>query len=176
MARRGPKPSYLALVDASAPARFGGDSATVCGGLTKKGTTCRRKTGGPRCPQHADQPSRTPDCPMPLTELQRLVWDDVLAQLQELRLWHPAFWPSVFGLVVALTALQEAASQIDSLTVPDRGGSRKRNPAVTAALQLLAQVRAFASELGLTAAARARLGPSSKGAPSRLEQLIRGDL
>ncbi len=114
-------------------------------------------------------------CPLPLTKLDQAIWNDVSVQLRGVGLLKPAFWPTVYGLTVALALLYEARAEIDALSVPGRDGTRKKHPAATVANQMISQVRAYCAELGLTASALAKIGPpDDAGPPSTMARLIRG--
>ena len=177
MSRRGPKPGYLTLIDAAETA----DAGEYCGVITRRGTACRRTAGwgtehagrGP-CRDHPAG-TRSMPCPLSLSKLEEQIWNDVSVRLRELRLFKPAFWPTVYGLTVALALLHESRAEIDALSVPGRHGERKKHPAATVSNQMISQVRAYCAELGLTVSALAKIPPDGDGGPlTRMEKLIRG--
>ena len=177
MSSRGPKPQYMTLVDAAETA----DAGEYCGVITRRGTACRRPSGwgtehagrGP-CRDHADG-TRSMPCPLPLPKLEQEIWNDVSIRLRELRLFKPAFWPSLYGLVVALAMLHNAYEELDAIAVPGRGTELKKHPASIVANQMLLQVRQYLQELGLTPSALAKIGPPDDDRPlTRMEELIRG--
>ena len=114
-------------------------------------------------------------CPLPLSKLEEQIWNDVSMRLRELRLLKPAFWPTVYGLTVALATLHQAQEELDAIAVPDRGASTKKNPSAVVAHQMLQQVRAYLQELGLTPSALARIGPPDDDEPpTKMARFIRG--
>ena len=177
MTKPGPHPDYLQLVDAAETA----DAGEHCGVLTRRGTACRRSAGwgtehagrGP-CRDHAAG-TRSMPCPLPLTRLEEEIWNDVSIRLRELRLFKPAFWPTLYGLVVALAMLHNAYAELDALAVPGRGASVKKHPAAIIVNQMLAQVRQYLQELGLTPSALAKVGgPPTDEPTTKMGRLIRG--
>lgn len=178
MSKRGPHPDYLTLLDAAETA----DAGEYCGVVTRRGTACRRPAGwgtehaGGPCRDHRSG-TRLLLCPLPLSKLEEGLWNDLSLRLQELRLLKPAFWPTIYGLVIALATLHDAREELDAIAVPDRGaGVVKKNPAAVVAHQMLVQVRQYLQELGLTPSALSRIPgpPNDDGPKTRMEQLIRG--
>ena len=174
---RGPKPGYLTLVDAAATA----DAGEYCGAITRRGSPCRRSAGwgtehagrGP-CRDHPTA-TRSMPCPLPLSKLEELIWNDVSMRLRELRLLKPAFWPTVYGLTVALATLHDAGEELDAIAVAGRGASVKKHPAAIVVNQMLAQVRQYLQELGLTPSALAKIGPpDDDDPPTKMDRFIRG--
>ena len=177
MTKRGPKSSHLQLVAAAA------DEGEYCGAITRRGSPCRRSAGwgtehagrGP-CRDHSTA-TRSMPCPLPLSKLEEQIWNDVSMRLREIRLLRPAFWPTVYGLTVALATLHKAYEELDVIAVAGRGKSVKKHPSSTVVHQMLAQVRAYLQELGLTPSSLAKIGgpPDDPTKPrSRMSQLIRG--
>ncbi len=114
-------------------------------------------------------------CPLPLTKLEEQIWNDLSVRLRELRLFKPAFWPTLYGLVVALAMLHNAYEELDAIAVPGRGAELKKHPSSIVANQMLVQVRQYLQELGLTPSALAKIGPPNDDGPrTRMEELIRG--
>ncbi len=114
-------------------------------------------------------------CPLPLTKLEEQIWNDVSIRLRELRLFKPAFWPTLYGLVVALATLHEAYDELDAIAVQGRGDSVKKHPAAIVVNQMLVQIRQYLQELGLTPSALAKIGPPDDDEPlTRMEEFIRG--
>lgn len=182
MARRGPKPSYLSLVDA-AKAAEDMDSG-VCGAPKASGGLCQRSSGWGtgtsvgRCRDHLDdgvKPESSVPCPLPLDDLQRQLWDDLVSDLRKLGLLKRAFWKSMYGLVVATASLHRAAQAMTSITVEGYNGSEKKHPAATIMNQNLSQVRQYSAELGLTPSAMAKVGFTPEKEESTLDRLISGE-
>ena len=179
MSKRGPHPDYLALVDAAAEVK---PSASSCGGRTKRGGKCGRTSGWGtdhagvgRCRTHDGQVEEGSPCPLPLTALELRLWEEIAGQLRALRLLKAAFWPHIFGLVVALAALHDARHELDAIAVAGRGASVKKNPAATVVNQMLAQIRQFSNDLGLNPSALASIGPPDDDEPpTKMDRLIRG--
>ncbi len=128
MSRRGPKPGYLQLVDAAETA----DAGEYGGVITRRGTACRRTAGwgtehagrGP-CRDHPTG-TRSMTCPLPLSKLEEQLWNDVSIRLRELRLFKPAFWPTLYALIIALATLHDAREELDAIAVPGpRRGSEE---------------------------------------------------
>ena len=114
-------------------------------------------------------------CPLPLTKLEEQIWNDLAVRLRELGLFKPAFWPTLYGLVVALATLHQAVGELDRVAVPGRGASVKKHPAAIVVNQMLVQVRQYLQELGLTPSALAKIGrPDDDGPPTKMDRLIRG--
>ena len=115
-------------------------------------------------------------CPLPLSKLEQSIWNEVSLRLRELRLLKPAFWPTVYGLVVALATLHKACEELDAVAVPGRGASVKKHPAAIVVNQMLAQSRQYLQELGLTPSALAKIGgpPDGDGPLTPMEKFIRG--
>ncbi len=175
MSRRGPKPGYLTLMAAAEIA----DAGEYCGAMTSSGKACQRpagwgtgQLGQGACRDHATGARSTP-CPLPLTKLEERVWNDISMRMRELGLLKAVFWPTMYGLVVALALLHEADRSIDSLVVPGRRGL-KRHPSTTVVSQMLAHVRSYCAELGLTPSALAKVGVPRASKPSKMGRLIRG--
>ena len=162
MTKPGPKGSHLELVDATADAED--EPATHCGGRTKRGTACKRPTGQGtehpgvgQCRTHDGQVEEGSPCPLPLDDLELVLWGEITGQLRALRLFRIAFWPHIFGLVVALAGLHTAREELDAIAVPGRGTSIKKHPAVTVVNQMLTQIRQFSNDLGLNPSALASM-------------------
>ena len=163
MTKRGPKGSHLQLLDATAAVEDA--PATTCGGRTRRGTACKRSAGqgtehpgAGQCRYHDGQVEEGSPCPLPLTALELRLWDEVTDQLRALRLFRIAFWPHIYGLVVALATLHRAYQQIDAIAVPGRGVSVKKSPSVVVLGQMLVQVRQYSNDLGLNPSALAAMG------------------
>ncbi len=181
MSKRGPKGSHRQLVDAAAAAQDQ-PTAAGCGGRTKSGGACKKPAGQGtehpgvgQCRHHDGQVEVGSPCPLPLTKLEEQIWNDLSVRLRELRLFKPAFWPTLYGLVIALATLHDAREELDAIAVPGRGASVKKHPAAIVANQMLYQVRAYLQELGLTPSALAKIGPPDDDGPlTKMERLIRG--
>ena len=179
MSKRGPHPSHLALVDATAAIE---ETSSSCRGRTKKGGACKKPAGQGtehpgvgQCRHHDGQVEEGSPCPLPLNELELRLWDEITDQLRALRLFKPAFWPTIYGLVVALAMLHNAYEELDAIAVPGRGAAVKKHPAAIVVNQMLVQVRQYLQELGLTPSALAKIGPpDDDGPPSTMARLIRG--
>ncbi len=179
MSKRGPKKRHLALVDAAGEVK---PTAPSCVGRTKRGHFCRKPAGHGtehpgvgNCWQHDGQVEEGSPCPLPLNELELRLWDEITGQLRALRLFKPAFWPTLYGLVVALATLHQAVEELDRVAVPGRGASVKKHPALIVVNQMLIPIRQYLQELGLTPSALAKIGPpDDDGPPSTMARLIRG--
>lgn len=180
MARRGPKPGYLTLVDAvdGVPDMEG----ARCGGTTSRGAPCSRPAGwgtphpgAGGCKNHPDVRSAVPDCPLPLNDLETELWANVTNHLRGLGLLKAAFWPTMYGLVVALARLDECQKAIQEVVVKGDNSALKKHPAATVANQMLSQVRAYSAELGITPSALAKTGAKQPETPSPLDRLIKGN-
>ena len=182
MSRPGPKPGYLELVDAAAAASSTVNKPRSCGGRTKKGGACKKPAGQGtehpgvgQCRHHDGQVEKGSPCPLPLTDLERRLWDEITGQLHALHLLKAAFWPHIFGLVVALAGLHTARQELDAIAVAGRGASVKKHPAATVVNQMLAHIRQFSNDLGLNPSALAKIEPpDDDGPPSKMARLIRG--
>ncbi len=180
--KRGPYPDHLALVDAAAEASSTVDKPRSCAGRTKSGAACKKPAGQGtehpgvgNCRHHDGQVEPGNPCPLPLNALELRLWDEITGELRELRLFKPAFWPTLYGLVVALAMLHKAYEELDAIAVPGRGAAIKKNPAVTVVNQMLAQIRQFSNDLGLNPSALASIGPPDDDGPlTKMERLIRG--
>ncbi len=184
MAKRGRKASHVALVRA-ADEIGPEETAGKCGGRTKKGGKCKRRAGQGtehpgvgECVSHEGQVDPGAPCPLPLTPLEKRLWTDVVAQLERIGLRHAAYWASIYGLVSALSGLYNAKLELRAAakgTIGDAKGSIKKHPATTTCNQMLAHVRSYSAELGLTPAALAKVGTPTGRAPSAMDSLIDGD-
>ena len=183
MTKRGPKGSHLQLVDATSAAEDPAAS-NVCGGRTRSGGACKKSPGlgtehpgVGQCRYHDGQVEPGSPCPLPLTDLESRLWDQVTGQLKALRLYRIAFWPHVYGLVIALAMLHTAYAELDTITVKGRGASMKKAPSVVVVHQMLAQVRQYSNDLGLNPSSLASIGPPADDPTkprSRMAELIRG--
>jgi phage terminase small subunit len=182
MSKSGRKGSHLRLVDAVASVEDAPDSR--CGGRTTRGGVCQKPPGQGtehpgkgQCRHHDGQVEEGDPCPLPLNPLERRLWDQVTDQLQELRLYNVAFWPHIYGLVVALAGLHVArqSAKIGEVVKGDNS-TWKKHPSSTVVNQMLAQIRQFSNDLGLnpSALAAADLGIDPNKPLSRMEELIRG--
>ncbi len=180
--KRGPKGSHLQLVDATEAAE---EVATTCGGRTKSGGACKKPPGqgtehpgAGQCRFHDGQVEEGSPCPLPLTELEGRLWDQVTGQLKALRLFRLAFWPHIYGLVIALAGLHSARQSAigAAATVKGREGTIKKHPSSTVTNQMLAQIRQFSNDLGLNPSALAAmdLGDDPNKPRSKMEGFIRG--
>ena len=107
------KRRHVALVDATAAA--GEVKPSTCGGRTKSGGACKKPPGQGtehpgvgQCRHHDGQVEAGSPCPLPLTGLELRLWDEVTGQLSTLRLLKAAYWPHIYGLVIALAGLHTA--------------------------------------------------------------------
>lgn len=180
----GRHPDYLTVVDATAGVEdLGAELAGACGRKTSRGKPCTRGAGTGTdhlgegaCYQHEGQPEASAECPLPLTELQRQLWEDMLPRLDALRLAKGVFWPNLYGLVVALEGLHIHSQLLAELArgpVKGDNGAPKKHPSETIINQRLSQVHTYMDKLGLTVAALTRSGTEAP-AESELERLIRG--
>ena len=180
--KRGPKGSHLQLVDATEAAA---EVPTTCGGRTTRGHPCKKPPGqgtehpgDGQCRYHDGQVEEGSPCPLPLTKLELRLWDHVTAQLAGLRLFRVAFWPHVYGLVIALAGLHSARQSAigAAATVRGRDGTIKKHPSSTVTNQMLAQIRCFSNDLGLNPSALAAmdLGEDPNKPRSRMEGYIKG--
>ena len=163
MTKPGPHAGYLALLDATAAAED--PPATTCGGLTKSGGKCKKPAGegtehvgAGRCRHHDGQAAPGHECPLPLTDLESRLWDQVTGQLKALRLFRVAYWGHIYGYVVALSMLHMAYKELDTITVKGRGASMKKAPSATIVHQMLSQIRQYSNDLGLNPSALASNG------------------
>lgn len=179
---RGRKGSHLALVTAADQVEERADG--TCGGRTKRGTPCKRRAGQGtdhpnvgHCVLHDGQVEEGALCPLPLTPLETRLWEDVTAQLARAGLLKSAYWAPIYGLVSALAGLHAAKLTLQKeakTVVGDAKGSIKKHPATTTVNQMLAHVKTYSAELGLTPAALAKVGRPEGRAPSKMDQLISG--
>ena len=183
MTLAGRKRGHLQLVDAVSSVDEDLVEAGKCGRLTKKGTPCKRRAGSGtehpgegECRAHEGQVDPASPCPLPLTPLELRLWTDITDSLRKTGLLRHAFWPSIFGLVVALAGLSNARREaLQGATVTDAKGSIKKHPATTVVNQALAHVRAYSAELGLTPSALAKVRPPEGDGPkSPMNDLIGG--
>ncbi len=180
--KRGPKGSHLQLVDASEAAE---EVATTCVGRTKRGLFCRKPAGQGtehpgvgNCRYHDGQVEEGSPCPLPLTDLESRLWDQVVAQLTALRLYNAAYWPHIYGLVIALAGLHTARQSAIGATATVKGdnGTVKKHPSSTVTNQMLAQIRQFSNDLGLNPSALSAmdLGADPNKPRSKMAGFIRG--
>lgn len=179
----GRNPSHLKVVAAAASSSSISSSAPtdVCGRPKKSGGMCTRRagwgtgTGGGPCRDHAGSELAPSSCPLPLTKLQRQLWDDFLPRLEELGLDRGIFWPNLYGLVVALADLQLHSELAASALEPVKGdnGTPKKHPSATIVNQRLGHVRSFMDSLGLSAAALTR-APRASDTRSTMAKLLGG--
>ncbi len=183
MSKPGPKGSHLQLVDATEAADD--VEATTCGGRTKAGGECKKPPGqgtehpgAGQCRHHDGQVEEGHPCPLPLTDLEGRLWDQVTAQLTALRLFRAAFWPHIYGLVIALAGLHNARQSAIGATATVKGenGAIKKHPSSTVTNQMLAQIRQFSNDLGLNPSALQAmdLGDDPNKPRSRMEGYIKG--
>ena len=184
VSRRGPRPSHLELVDATAA--VDDPPATTCTGRTKRGLFCRKPAGQGtehpgvgQCWHHDGQVEEGHPCPLTLTDLESRLWDQVTGELKALRLFRRAYWGHIYGYVVALAGLHSARQSAigAAATVKAENGTIKKHPSSTVTTQMLTQVRQFSNDLGLNPSALASIGPpeDDPNKPrSKMSQLIRG--
>ena len=180
--KRGTKGSHLQLVDATAAAED--PPAMTCGGRTTSGGECKKPPGqgtehpgAGQCRHHDGQVEEGSPCPLPLTELEGRLWDEVTDQLRTLRLFRIAFWPHIYGLVIALAGLHPARQSAKiGATVKGDNSHLKKHPSSTIVNQMLAHIRQFSNDLGLNPSALASMDiEDDPNRPrSRMEELIRG--
>ena len=182
MGKRGPKGSHLQLVDATEAAA---EVATTCGGRTTRGGACKKPPGQGtehpgvgQCRYHDGQVEEGSPCPLPLTDLESRLWDQVTEQLIALRIFHLAYWGHIYGYVVALAGLHSARQSAigAAATVKGREGTIKKHPSSTVINQMLTQIRQFSNDLGLNPSALStmELGDDPNKRPSRMEEFIKG--
>ena len=178
--KKGRKGSHLQLVDATAEAQPAADS---CGGQTRRGTPCKRRPGQGtdhvgvgQCRLHDGQVEKGSPCPLPLTELELRLWDDISAQLSGLRLLSRAYWGHIYGLVVALAGLHSARQAgMMGQTVKGDNGTFKKHPSSTVVNQMLSQIRNYSNDLGLNPSALSAMNlPDPTRKPSKMEGYIKG--
>ncbi len=178
MSIRGPKPSYLTLVDAADAIED--DLKGKCGAKTGRGKPCGRTAGwgtdhpgDGRCRDHAEAPVAS-SCPLPLTGLQAELWSDLTDRLRSIGIMKDVFWPTIYGLTVALALMHDAVSSIDQTVVRGDNGADKKHPGTTIVNQMLSQVRSYCAELGITPSALAKIGFEPSKTQSKLDRLITG--
>jgi phage terminase small subunit len=188
MAKRGPKGSHIQLVGATESADATVATPTdgkLCVGRTKRGHFCRKPAGQGtehpgvgNCRHHDGQVEEGSPCPLPLTDLESRLWDQIVAQLTALRLFRLAFWPHIYGLVIALAGLHTARQSAIGATATVKGanGAIRKHPSSTVTNQMLAQIRQFSNDLGLNPSALAAmdLGGDPTKPRSKMEGYIRG--
>ena len=181
--KSGPKGSHLQLVGAT---EASGEVATTCGGRTTSGGACKKPPGqgtehpgAGQCRHHDGRVEEGSPCPLPLTDLESRLWDQVTEQLTALRLHRLAYWGHIYGYVIALAGLhsaRQAALAAVSMTVKGDNGTVKKHPSSTVTNQMLTQIRQFSNDLGLNPSALAAmdLGDDPNKPRSRMEELIKG--
>ena len=180
--KTGPKGSHLQLVDATSEAL---DPPNMCGARTKRGGECKRSAGQGtehpgvgQCRTHDGWVEAGHPCPLPLTELESRLWDQVTGDLKSLRLLHLAYWGHIYGYVVALAGLHSARQSAigAAATVKGAAGTIKKHPSSTVIHQMLSQLRQFSNDLGLNPSSLASMDldddPDKKR--SKMSELIRG--
>ena len=183
--KRGPKKRHIAIVDATAEVEDAPDSGGLCVGRTKRGLFCRKPAGQGtehpgvgNCRHHDGQVEEGSPCPLPLTDLEARLWDELSIQLAALRLDKTAFWWHKYGLVSATAALHTAKQSAlgAPATVKGDNSHTKKHPSSTVINQMLAHLRQFSNDLGLNPSALASmdLGEDPNKPRSRMEDLIRG--
>ncbi len=184
MSKRGPKGSHLQLVDAGEAAEDQ-PTAAGCGGRTKSGGECKKPPGQGtehpgvgQCRHHDGQVEEGSPCPLPLTDLEGRLWDQVTDQLIALRLYSGAYWGHIYGYVIALAGLHSARQSAigAAATVKGENGAIKKHPSSTVTNQMLTQIRQFSNDLGLNPSSLAAmdLGDDPTKPRSRMEELIKG--
>ncbi len=181
--KRGPKGSHLQLLDATEAAE---EVATTCSARTKAGGECKKPPGqgtehpgAGQCRHHDGQVEEGSPCPLPLTELEGRLWDQVTDQLIALRLFRAAYWGHIYGYVIALaglhTARQSAIAAV-ALTVKGENGAIKKHPSSTVVNQMLGQIRQFSNDLGLNPSALSAmdLGEDPSKPRSKMKGYIKG--
>ena len=180
--KTGPKGSHLQLVDATADVA---DPPNTCGARTKRGAECKRSSGQGtehpgvgQCRTHDGQVEEGHPCPLPLTDLESRLWDQVTAELKALRLFRLAYWGHIYGYVVALAGLHSARQSAigAAATVKGANGTIKKHPSSTVTTQMLTQVRQYSNDLGLNPSALASMdiGDDPSKPRSKMSALIRG--
>ncbi len=178
MSKPGPKKRHLAIVDAVEEVKPSG----LCGGRTKRGGECLKPAGqgtehrgAGQCRAHDGQVEKGSPCPLPLSDLERRLWDEVSADLATAKLLRRAFWGHMYGYVVALAALHTARQSAKAgATVKGDNSHTKKHPSSTIVNQMLAHVRQFSNDLGLNPSALAGMDLDDPGPPSKMDELIRG--
>ena len=179
--KTGPKRGHLALVDAAA--EVAPESGGACAGRTKRGPPCRvlagqgtEHPGVGQCWHHDGQVEEGSPCPLPLNPLELRLWDGISDQLAALRLLSSAYWPHIYGLVIALAGLHTARQQAKlGATVKGENGAAKKHPSSTVVSQMLAHIRQFSNDLGLNPSALASMDlPDPGRPPTRMEGYIKG--
>ena len=183
--KTGPKGSHLQLLDATAAAGENSPSTDACcGARTSTGGECKKPPGQAtehpgvgQCWHHDGQVEKASECPLPLTDLEGRLWEQITGELRGLRLLRPAFWPHIYGLVIALAGLHSARQSAigAAATVKGANGTIKKHPSSTVTTQMLTQIRQFSNDLGLNPSALSAMDlgdDPSKG--SKMSRLIRG--
>lgn len=184
MSKPGPKATHLHLVDATEEASSTVDEPRSCGGRTKLGSACKKPAGQGtehpgvgQCRYHDGQVEPGSPCPLPLTPLEAHLWDDTVAQLQSLRLYNPAYWRHIYCLVTAMAGLYTAKqSAAAGATVKGDNSHTKKHPSSTIVNQMLALIRQFSNDLGLSPSALQAmdLGEDPSKPRSKMEGFIKG--
>ncbi len=181
--KHGPKPSHLQLVKATEAAEE--VASTTCDGRTKAGGACKKPAGqgtehpgAGQCRHHDGQVEEGSPCPLPLTDLESRLWDQVTGQLQALRIYHLAYWGHIYGYVIAIAGLHSARQSAigAAATVKGENGAIKKHPSSTVINQMLSQLRQFSNDLGLNPSAFATMdvGDDPTKPRSKMDRLIRG--
>lgn len=85
------------------------------------------------------------------------------------------FWPTVYGLTVALSRLHQADASVKEPVVKGDNGAWKKHPGTTISNQMLSQVRSYCAELGITPSALTKIGFEPEREQSQLDRLITGN-
>lgn len=115
-----------------------------------------------------------PDKPGNMSLLEAMLWHQTAEDLRAMKLFRRADYGCIRGYVHALYLAIEADRRAEEggLVVETERGP-KRNPYTTIANEAWKNVRAFASELGLSPANRAKLGKSDGNQEGGLMALVR---
>ncbi|MCZ7554756.1 MAG: phage terminase small subunit P27 family [Anaerolineales bacterium] len=129
--------------------------------MTKRKPTALKKLagnpGGRKLPPEPELPKDMPECPAHLSKAARAEWDRLARPLYDAGLLTIAD-RSVFAEYCALSArLEQAERQLArrGLTVQSPNGYRIANPLISICNRLAVNLRAYASEFGLSPASRA---------------------
>lgn len=134
----------------------------------------RGNPGKRKLPTPVKAPVGVPDCPtwMPLPGIEE--WNRVVPMLSRMNVLSPAdlavlasYCLSWAELVIAVECVQK-----EGRTIVAANGAMARHPQCVTITQSVQQIKALASELGLTPSARTRLGATNEKPKDALQELM----